>query len=404
MINAENGELRAVAWKEICPWLILYRTFRLAIGFRMLVLSAAAILLTLVGWAAIGYVFSGTDDKQLARQIDETASPEVCPWRTLASMVPDQPGWPERPTIDPIRRVGVELSAPFRGMFGSGVTVTAAVYWLLCGLWALAVWTFAAGGITRTVAVRLARDERIGWGQMLSHMMAKWKSYFAAPLFPLLGVLLATVPMLCIGVLLRTSVSLWIAALVWPVLLLGGLMMAILLLGLLFGWPLMWATISSEGTDSFDALSRAYAYVFQRPLHYLFYIFVAAGFGVLGWLLVSNFAAGVIHLTYWAASWGSGQPRIEEIMASGDEALGGFGGAGAAVIRFWADCVKLLAVGYLYSYFWTASTAVYFLLRRDVDATEMDEVWMPDQGEGTYDLPPIGTDERGAPVAEDDAD
>jgi len=213
----------------------------------------------------------------------------------------------------------------------------------------------------------------------------------------LLGVLVATVPMLCIGVLLRSPVSLWIAAVLWPVLLLGGLMMAILLLGLLFGWPLMWATISSEGTDSFDALSRAYAYVFQRPLNYLFYALVAGGFGILGWLLVSNFAAAVVHLTYWAASWGSGQPGIEAIL-SGDESLG------AAVIRFWADCVKLLAVGFLYSYFWTASTAVYFLLRRDVDATEMDEVWMPDQGEGTYDLPSIGTDERGAPVAEDDAD
>jgi len=33
--------------------------------------------------------------------------------------------------------------------------------------------------------------------------------------------------------------------------------------------------------DSFDALSRSYAYVFQRPLHYLFYALVAAVFGAL---------------------------------------------------------------------------------------------------------------------------
>ena len=78
-MNTESGELRAVAWKEICPWLILYRTFRLAIGFRMLVLSAAAILLTLVGWTSLGMVFSGTDDERLREQIHATASPEVCP-------------------------------------------------------------------------------------------------------------------------------------------------------------------------------------------------------------------------------------------------------------------------------------------------------------------------------------
>ena len=68
----------------------------------------------------------------------------------------------------------------------------------------------------------------------------------------------------------------------------------------------MWATISSEGTDSFDAISRSYAYAFQRPLHYLFYALVAVVLGVLGWLLVSNFAAGVVYITYWAASWSAG--------------------------------------------------------------------------------------------------
>ena len=92
---------------------------------------------------------------------------------------------------------------------------------------------------------------------------------------------------------------------------------------------------------------------------------------------------------------------VAEIV-DGSESLGALGGAGASVIRFWAGCVKLLAVGFLYSYFWTASTAIYFLLRRDVDATEMDEVWLPDQGEPAYDLPPIGIDERGAPVTDDD--
>ena len=44
-----------------------------------------------------------------------------------------------------------------------------------------------------------------------------------------------------------------------------------LAVGLAAGWPLMWPTISSEGTDAFDALSRSYAYVYQRPLAYLLY-------------------------------------------------------------------------------------------------------------------------------------
>jgi len=179
--------------------------------------------------------------------------------------------------------------------------------------------------------------------------------------------------------------------------------MTLLLLGTLFGWPLMWATISAEGTDSFDALSRSYAYVFQRPLHYLFYTLVAGFIGWLGWLLVQNFAAGVVWMGYWAAGWGSGSDQINSILRGGEE-LSAIGNAGAVLIRFWAGCVKLLAVGYLFSYFWTASTAIYFLLRRDVDATEMDEVFLDaDASEQTYGLPPIQTDAAGAPVVNDAA-
>ena len=86
------------------------------------------------------------------------------------------------------------------------------------------------------------------------------------------------------------------------------------------------------------------------------------------------------------------------------ESLAGLGKAGAVLIHFWAGCVKLLAVGYLFSYFWTASTAVYFLLRRDVDHTEMDEVFLDaDQSEPSPELPTIGKDEAGAPVADGNA-
>jgi hypothetical protein len=191
---------------------------------------------------------------------------------------------------------------------------------------------------------------------------------------------------------------------IWPLALAMGFVMAILLLGALFGWPLMWATISTEGTDSFDALSRTYAYTFQRPLHYLFYAIVAGFVGWLGWLLVVNFAAGVIWMGYWAAGWGLGLERLNAIMNAGDT-LPGLGASGVTLLQFWTGCVKLLAVGYLFSYLWSASAAIYLLLRRDVDATEMDEVHLDaDESEQTFDLPKVATDAAGAPVVEEATD
>src|SRR5439155_6593455 len=64
------------------------------------------------------------------------------------------------------------------------------------------------------------------------------------------------------------------AGLLWPIVILVGFMMAIVLVGLI-GWPMMIATVSTEGTDSFDALSRSYSYLYQAPWQYLWYNFLA---------------------------------------------------------------------------------------------------------------------------------
>ncbi len=274
---------------------------------------------------------------------------------------------------------------------------------LLCGLLGVAIWAFFGAAICRMAAVQLAADEQVGWGAALRFACRKWPSYCFAPLLPIGGVLLAAIPVAVLGLLMRANVGLLLGGFLWPLALAAGAFMALLLLGVLFGWPLMWATISAEGTDSFDALSSSYAYLFQRPLHYVCYAAVAGFFGWLGWLLVQNFAAGVVWMSYWAAGWGSGSDQIQSILGGG-ESLTGVGYAGSVLVRFWAGCVKLLAVGYLFSYFWTAAVAIYFLLRRDVDATETDEVFLDaDASEQSFGLPAIRTDKAGAPVAEDDA-
>lgn len=396
MIGRNNGRITSVDWGEILPWLLILRSFRLAVSPRFLVIAAAAILVTGTGWDIIGRVFPHAENTHLAEGITVISSPGGCPWQALTEMVPDRPGYPAAQAGNAITVAWTRLSTPFWRMFNLEVSLGEMVFWILCGLWALLLWSFAGGAIMRTAAVQLAAEEKPGWAAVGGYVLARWRSYFAAPLFPFLGVLLVTIPILILGLFLRTNATAWIAELLWFLPLAGGFMSAVLLLGLLFGWPLMWATISCEGTDSFDALSRCYSYVFQKPLHYLFYAAVAALLGGLGWLLVMNFAAGVVHMAYWSASWGAGHEAVAAIADGGESAA-----AGSAIVRFWVGCVKILAVGYLYSYFWTAATAIYFVLRRDVDAAEMDEVFLDEEGaECACGLPKVNIDERGAPVME----
>ena len=419
MSEHDGVRLRSIHWSEVSPWLSLLRCFRLAVTLRALVLGAVAILLTLVGWSFFAWSFSA--DEQ-AVQWWTNQFGESSPWMVIDHAVPSRPFLPFVPTsgaapravtvyvappepeiwraTDPFFGTWARLSRPVWEIFVQPTMTPAAMACLvLSALWSLAVWGFFGAAITRIVAVQLASDEIVGWAAAVRWASSKWLAYFGAPLFPLLGVLLAVIPLLLLGFVARLDIGLLLVGLLWPLLLIGGLVMTLLLLGLVFGWPLMWATISAEGTDSFDALSRTYAYVFQRPLRYLFYAIVAAILGWLGWLLVENLAAGIVWLTYWAAGWGSGAQRMGDIVTGN---LEGIGYAGSACIWFWAGCVKWLALGYLVSYFWTASTAIYFLLRRDVDATELDEVFLDaDESEPGQGLPPLTTDEAGAPEVAD---
>jgi hypothetical protein len=160
----------------------------------------------------------------------------------------------------------------------------------------------------------------------------------------------------------------------------------------------MWGAISAEGTDAFGALSHAYSYVYQRPLRYLCYTVIGALAGVLGWYLVTLFAYWIIDLSRWGISWGSGVNQLA--LVEGYESMGRVADTGAAIILFWTNCLNLLAYGFIFSYFWTSTTTIYFLLRRLVDATELDEVFMPGD-QAKHGLPSLKTGPDGMPRVDD---
>ncbi|MHB8902390.1 MAG: hypothetical protein ACYC6Y_26825, partial [Thermoguttaceae bacterium] len=338
MIDDDRGTLRAAAWSELFPWLLLFRCFRISIALRPLLISTAAAVVTVLGWSLFGWLFSG--NPEIAAQHQAYGA---CPWIALAA-VADDPGILPRlqrfvPSSEPLpgpsrletdRKLAVSrsvvhrdtnpivgtwehLSRPFRETFtlnmGNGREFRASnlAYSLLCALWALAVWAIAGGAVTRVAAVQLACGERIGWGGMIGYARSRWKAYVFAPLFFFLVALFGTLLVAVFGFLLMTlNVGVFLAGILWPLVLAGCFLLALALVGLAFGWPLMFAAISTEGTDSFDAISRSYAYVSQRPLHYLFYALVVTAIGVLGWLLVFAFAHIVVGLAVGAAGWGSG--------------------------------------------------------------------------------------------------
>jgi hypothetical protein len=389
-LSSDRSTVREIAWSEVFPWLSLFSAARLAVNLRSMVLAFIGLLLTGLGWAVVGQI--------LPEGVDGLFGGRILPSPTDQAVVLWNPGVSLRPASV---TAWDQVTGPFVAGFNRYTSLRVFAYLTLCGVWAIGVWALIGGAIARQAAVALARDERISLGQSINYARGKWKSTFAAPMLPLLGVVLTTIPLALFGLLLRVNALSIVAAMVWPLVLVAGLAMAVLMIGLLFGWPLMWATIGVEGTDSFDALSRSYAYVYQRPLHYLFYAAVAIAIGSIGAVLVSMFAHAVLMLSEWSLSWGSGNDNLDAVLAPGD-AASGVVRAAAAIINVCRSCVVLFGLAYLSSYLWTAAVAIYYLLRRNVDATELTEVYMPEE-DHDYGLPPLKHDAAGVPMTADES-
>ena len=404
--------LRSVSWRDLCPWIIILRIFRLSISLQLLTLATLGILVAPIGWWACGQllldftedgtVLSANASKDFYFAAEELAR---CPCNRGKNPLPSNPNFPknaedvlESVKSGPVFGIWRRLISPFCCFLSAeSLDFREGIYLLVGGLWTILVWAFFGAAITRSAALQLAVEDRPTLTQVLRFVVGKFGSYVAAPLLPILIIVIATlVLMVTTGLLARWDSSLWISGLLWGPGLLLALVMVVVLLGLCFGWPLMWSTISFEGTDAFDALSRSFSYTFQRPLHYLFYTVFAAVIGTLGWYFVFHFSESIIDLSYWAASWSAGEERIDQIQSIVSEPQTELDSLliGAKIIGCWEGMARTVATAFTYSFFWTAFTAIYLLLRQEVDQAELDEVYLTPQDE-TYGLPPLETDEAG---------
>jgi len=392
----DHGVVRRVAWRQVCPWLILFRSFHLAISLPVLFLATIGVLLTPLGWKASELLFVSANDRATPGFAEAVAANSQWPMSPPRVIFPGEGPLDEGLSwnrlagdANSLGYVYWRFASPFYHLLQDRLGFTQIAYWLFGSLWMIAVWSLVGGAITRLAAVKLGREERLGLVETVRYVFRNYFWYFLSPLFPIVGLLVTAIPVMLLGWLMRLDVGVFIAGLLWPLALLIGLVLVVFVLGLMFGWPLMFPSISSEeGSDSFEAFSRTYSYTFRRPLHYLFYAFVAMLFGGLSWYLVAYAAEYVIAMTVWAATWGAGSERIDQILTTSDES--GVFAAGRFLIRLFSDLVRSIATAFNFAFFWIAATAIYLLLRRDVDQTDFDEVFVEGESD-RYGLPPLPT-------------
>jgi len=399
------GVLHDIRWNEICPWLILVRSLRVALLVRVLLLAWAGVLLTQLGWSAVDRFF-----------LEDSVSEDLAfaPWAPLERMTERFPSgsildFSDRPwqRENPLTRAWKWLSQPFIRIATGQAPWRHGLALLCSATWSIAIWALFGGAISRIAALHLTRGETLGMGGALRASATAMSGTVGAPLIALAATAGLCVPLALAGALIRLDSMALIVGLAWGLILIFGLMLAVVLIGLFLGWPLMWATLAVERSDAFDAVSRCYAYVYQRPLHLAFYLLVGAFLGVLGELVVDCFVTTSVHLAEWAVSWGAGAPRTAELATrTPAEIVSSEGGAavsltgialtGAKAIHCWKWAWMAVAASYPVAYLWSAAVGIYLLLRRQVDSTEMTEVKLT-QGEPFQGLPDLTNNAAGLP-------
>lgn len=268
------------------------------------------------------------------------------------------------------------------------------VFWTGC----LLLWSLGGGAICRLAAMQFARDEKLTASQGLIYARRHlWNGFVLAPCVPLVFALMGAAALVAFGALLRFPlIGDVVGGALFPLAVLVGFVIATLLLGLLVGGHLMWPAVAAEGQDALDAFARGLNYAFTRAWKTVIYAIIALMLASLCWVFVNlftYFALSISHelIAFGTSWWERGTPiepanKLELLWAlKGTSALYDWpDGSRFAwyefISAFLVGVTVLLVIGlmfsFLLSFYFSSSTILYFLLRRDVDKVDLGEVFM----------------------------
>lgn len=343
-------------------WRLLVRAIGAASDPRSLILAALGVVTLQAGWSALALIFGFTAIDGSWTPFDLSDLPSEGLYSFLLVV------------LRPVYRLFYPVIASFR----PDIPGVERFYFVLCSFWSLVVWSLFGCAIVRIAVVRVATSARVGLLSALKFSLARMGTLVAAPLVPLGVACLFAVLGVAVGLLDRVIPALATALAFIP--LIVGLIDAVILLGLAGAWPLMVATVAAEGEDFFDAVSRSYSYVNQQTVRYAAYLGLATLLGGLGLIAVHFFATTALALADWSISLGAPRNVGFRFGTGSSVAASGL----PAVARSWRWLVEIVISGWTSSYLWTTAAIIYLVLRRDVDGSEIHDIYHPIQEADTF--------------------
>ena len=359
--------IHEIIWSEAFPWWILLKAAGMAFAPTVLILATLATAGTWAGFSLLDSLGlpSGISTNAPIADLDQTTislpTPSHGVLPTLSSQVDRLP--------TPVRDLLLLLSKPWNPLATSRQFVGS----LFRCIWFLLVWSIFATAIARYVALRLVDEEQPSFRDALRFGTQKWPATFNSAAFVFFGIVALAIPGALLGLVMRFDWGLAVVGVLWPLILLGAVVLAILGIGLAAGWPLMVAAVGVERGDSFQAISTAFSYLYQRPIHFAFYGFISCVLAVLGFFAAGLFADTTVLFALWAGSFGMGHERTADVIGAMAK-RGADPRWGIQALQFWTNSLRVLLSSFGWGFFWSIAPAIYLLLRQSVDATELDEI------------------------------
>lgn len=429
-MSEDATEHRQFNWPECCAFTQLFRAFKLAIHPTKIILAFGGIFATYMA----GRVLDATWASESCAVVSASTHTSELDQFLAGGRTHTKKWIGETQEAKDVKRAGVfsllmrharvatnqiaggVMSLNLGRVLGGIISGPIALTWVVAfhpwyGLFffalSIGIWAYFGGAVARVAALHATRDERIGLSAALNFAQSKFAGFFAIPLLPvgivvffglllMLGGLVASIP--AIGELL--------AGILFFLALIAGFILAFILIGSVAGFCMTFPTIAVEGSDAFDALSRTFSYVYQRPWRTVFYMWVSIAYGSVCLIFVKFF----IRLMLWAThlfvgiTMNIGSPFLTEATSgprpgkldalwtapsltgntpfygsfdTGAQ-LSGISWFGQVLIKFWVYGLWGLVAAFVVSLFFSSSTLIYLLLRREVDATDLEEVYVED--------------------------
>ncbi|MDD5326360.1 MAG: hypothetical protein PHY02_00930 [Phycisphaerae bacterium] len=260
---------------------------------------------------------------------------------------------------------------------------------------ALAVTAVAGGGLCRIAALQFARDEKPGIAEALCFSSKRFLSFYAIPLTPAGIVIFIGLFIFLLGLIanIPRAGELIMSIFMLPAFI-AGTLIAVILTGTIVGFNLMFPAVAYDGSDSFDAISRSFNYVYSKPWRMGFYTMTSVIYGAICYTFVRFFSFLLLWITRWflqlgiwvnnsnksvnklAAIWP--EPSFMELRGSPVMATLNWSESLAAFLVYLVVLIVIgLLVSFVISFYFSANTIIYALMRNRVDNTALEDIYAP---------------------------